>query len=79
MGVGVRTVLQVPTATARPGGAGLCGTGMGEIQPGNVSVHEQLQHPAPTQQSPEGTYRSPNIMGSLRHWVQASWNHCRQR
>lgn len=25
------------------------------------------------------TYRSPNIMGSLRHWVQASWNHCLHR
>lgn len=41
-----------------------------------------------SQQSPEGSYLSPNItgsylspniMGSLRHWVQASWNHCRQR
>lgn len=37
------------------------------------------EHPAPAQRGPEGTYRSPNIMGSLRHWVQASWNHCWQR
>lgn len=61
-----------------------CHSQVRKTQAGDVSMHKspprsQLRHPAPAQQSLEGTYRSPNIMGSLRHWVQASWNHCRQR
>lgn len=73
------------TVTARPGEWGSVGQGhlipvgvgwIRDTQLGRVHDSPPLE---PPQQGPEGSYLSPNIMGSLRHWVQASWNHCRQR